>query len=490
MKLPQALLRCSVEPLIEESNLVREAKQVKSLAYVALPCQMQAVRKAQLMLHRTRQEWPRKVKLVIGLFCAESFPYEELVKVVESKGLSMDRIRKWDIKGKLLGYHEEGVLKISLKEAKKFARSNCRYCTDYTAELADVSIGAVGSAKGWNTVIVRTLRGLKAVRGAIEAGYLEVREPDLEGERGIPLLRKLAKRKLSTAKKNRGKAEEKGMRVMHLETMHERDLKKLEEMTTKEHRIDELLRDVVEPGLCVTCGVCEAVCAESIIKIGEDGMPRKLRDCESTDCGRCYALCPRTTLPADAIEEELFGIRRVSYEARVLGQFIEILSCRAGREAIRKVGQDGGATTALLAYLLDTGEVDAAVSVTQGEKPWYPVSFISTTSGDVLRCAGTIYSTAPTIVAVKRALSQHEDFRRYLNFLRERGLLPELELVERLAKPPLAAETAQVDEEELMARRRKVEAAIERLAKPAVKMMVEQGKAERAVELVVKEGDA
>ncbi len=488
MMLPRALLRCSVEPLIEESNLVRDARQVKSVAYVALPCQMQAVRKAQLMQHRTLQEWPKRVKLVIGLFCAESFPYEELAKVVESKGLSMAKIKKWDIKGKLLGYHDGGVLKIPLKEAKKFARSNCRYCTDYTAELADVSIGAVGSAKGWNTVIIRTLEGMKAVKGAIEAGYLEAREADLEGERGIPLLRKLAKRKLSTARKNRGKAEEKGMRVPHLETMHERDLKKLEGMTTKEHRIDELLRDVVEPGLCVTCGACEAVCAEHIIKIGEDGMPYKLRDCESTDCGRCYALCPRTTLPLDAIEEEMFGIRRVKYEARVLGQFIEILSCRAGKEAIRKVGQDGGATTALLAYLIDSGEVDAAVSVMQGEKPWYPVSFISTHSSDVLRCAGTIYSTAPTIVAVKRALTQHEEFRRYLNFLRDRGLLPELELVESLAKPPAAQEAPEVDEEELAARRRKIEEAMQKLAKPAVKMMVEQGNTERAVELVVKEG--
>ncbi|NOZ58327.1 MAG: hypothetical protein GXO66_01920 [Euryarchaeota archaeon] len=480
-------LRPSLEALIEESNVVKEDKPLKSLAYVGMPCQIQAVRKAQFFEAKSRQEWPRRIKVTLGLFCAESFPYRELVKLVESKGMSMAKIKKWDIKGKLLGYHDGGVLKISLKEAKKYARENCHYCLDYTAELADISVGAVGSPRGWNTVITRTPLGLAIVEGAIREGYLETKEVN-EGEGGLALLRKLSKRKFKGAWKNKAKKEEKGAKVMHLDTTHEQDMEKLLSQMTVEHRIDELLRDVVEPGLCVTCGACEASCAEKIIKIDEDGMPQKLKDCESTDCGRCYALCPRTTLPIDLIEEHLFGSRRYQFEKRILGQYIAIFTCRAASGRIRKRGQDGGVATALLKYMLDHGIVDAAISVTQGEKPWYPVNYVSTTGDDLFRSAGTIYSTAPTIVAAKRALTQHEEFSKYYSFLKSKGFLPELEIaLEEAAKAKKGEEVVEIDEEELRRRRAKIEAVLQRISKPAVKMMIEQGKHEKAIEMLVKE---
>jgi len=480
-------LKPSLEALIEESNVVKEEKQLRSLAYVGMPCQIQAVRKAQFFEFKSRQEWPRRIKVTLGLFCAESFPYRELVKLVESKGMSMAKIKKWDIKGKLLGYHDEGVLKIPLKEAKKYARENCHYCLDYTAELADISVGAVGSPRGWNTVIARTPLGMSIVEGAIREGYLETQEVN-EGEGGLALLRKLSKRKFKSAWKNKAKKEEKGAKVMHLDTTHERDMEKLLAHMTVEHRIDELLRDVVEPGLCVTCGACEASCAEKIIKIDEDGMPQKLKDCESTDCGRCYSLCPRTTLPIDLIEEHLFGSRRYQFEKRILGQYIAIFTCRAASGSIRKRGQDGGVATALLKYMLDHGIVDAAVSVTQGEKPWYPVSFVSTSSEDLLRSAGTIYSTAPTIVAAKRALTQHEEFSKYYSFLVSKGFLPELEIaMEEAAKAKKGEEVVEIDEEELRRRKAKIEAVLQRISKPAVKMMIEQGNYEKAIEMLVKE---
>ena len=479
-------LRPSLEALIEESNVVKEEKRLNSLAYVGMPCQIQAVRKAQFFEVKSRQEWPRRIKVTLGLFCAESFTYPELVKLVESKGKSMDQIKKWDIKGKLLGYYNGGVLKIPLKEAKKAARENCHYCLDYTAELADISVGAVGSPKGWNTVIVRTTRGLAVVEDAISEGYLETREVNESSKGGLGLLRKLSKRKFKGAWKNKSKKEKKGIKVLHLDTTHERDLEKLLSLATVKDRIDELLRDVVEPGLCVTCGACEASCAEKIITIDEDGMPQKVRDCESTDCGRCYALCPRTHLPIDLIEEHLFGSRRYQFEKRILGQYIAIFTCRAAPKDVRKRGQDGGVTTALLKYMLDHGIVDAAVSVTKGEKPWYPVNYVSTRKDDLLKSAGTIYSTAPTIVAAKQALTQHEEFSKYFSFLASKGFLPELAIAKEEARKARKSKAeVQVDEAELRRRRAKIEAAMERISKPAVKSMIEQGKYEKAIKLLV-----
>jgi len=63
---------------------------------------------------------------------------------------------------------------------------------DYTAELADISVGSVGSEEGWSTVFVRTERGEEVVRGAVEKGYIEVMKME---RAGLESIRKLAKRK-------------------------------------------------------------------------------------------------------------------------------------------------------------------------------------------------------------------------------------------------------------------------------------------------------
>jgi len=481
---PEEFLKPSIRALIDESNVVKKDKPLLRLAYVGTPCQIQALRKAQLFHdQKIKQEWPKRVKFSIALFCAESFPYDKIVELTKKHGKDIKEVKKWDIKGKLIGYTKDGSFEISLKEAKKFARENCHYCLDYTGELGDISTGAVGSERGWNTVIVRTSVGLSIVEGAIREGYLEAKEIDLESK-GIKLLKKLARRKFKGAMKNKTKKE----KVMHIETLHETDVEKLLSMTTVEHRIDELLRDVVEPGLCVTCGACEAGCAEGIIKIDEEGKPYKIRDCESTDCGRCYAACPRTTLPIDLIEENVFGSRRYLFEKRILGQFIKIYTARATDKVKPEGAQDGGATSAILKYALDKGLIDASVSVAQGDKPWYPIPYVSVDDYDLRRSAGTIYSSAPTITALKRALTQHEEYSKYISFLINKNLLPEISIVEEeLAKSKGEEEVREVDLEEIKKRREKVEKALKKLSMPKVKMLIEKGDAEKVIEVLAKE---
>jgi coenzyme F420 hydrogenase subunit beta len=41
-----------------------------------------------------------------------------------------------------------------------------------TAEFSDLSVGALEGDKGWNTLIVRTEKGMDLVSGAVKAGYL------------------------------------------------------------------------------------------------------------------------------------------------------------------------------------------------------------------------------------------------------------------------------------------------------------------------------
>ncbi len=52
----------------------------------------------------------------------------------------------------------------------------CASCLDMTAELSDISVDPTVSKEGWNTVIIRSEKGLDVFEKAVEAGYLETQE--------------------------------------------------------------------------------------------------------------------------------------------------------------------------------------------------------------------------------------------------------------------------------------------------------------------------
>ena len=66
----------------------------------------------------------------------------------------------------------------------------CVYCDDFTAKLADISVGSVGSDDGYSTVIVRSKKGKKLLE-------------NLDLTRGSVNKEEIAK--LAVLKKNRAK---------------------------------------------------------------------------------------------------------------------------------------------------------------------------------------------------------------------------------------------------------------------------------------------
>jgi len=113
---------------------------------------------------------------LIGLFCMESMHYERFIRFLEAKGIDIRRIKKFEVaKGRFTVLGEDGsvLLRVPVKELEQRIMNCKRKCDDFTAEMADISVGAVGAPKGWSTVIVRTGIGEEVFRGAIEEGYLE-----------------------------------------------------------------------------------------------------------------------------------------------------------------------------------------------------------------------------------------------------------------------------------------------------------------------------
>jgi coenzyme F420 hydrogenase subunit beta len=52
----------------------------------------------------------------------------------------------------------------------------CASCLDMTAEFSDISVDPSTTKEGWNTVIIRSEKGLSVFEKAVEKGYLETQE--------------------------------------------------------------------------------------------------------------------------------------------------------------------------------------------------------------------------------------------------------------------------------------------------------------------------
>lgn len=183
----------SVASNLSALNLIKTSG-LKSIAFVGTPCQVQAMRKYQVMSNIMSEIWGN-IKYIIGIFCMESFPYPNLIKIVEEHcKTQLTETTKMNIdKGKFFVHRKEGEpIEVPIKEVAKYARHACHLCVDLTNELSDISSGSIGSPGGWNTVITRTIIGEELFQNTLKDGYLTTKEIEKEKPFGIKLLKKLS----------------------------------------------------------------------------------------------------------------------------------------------------------------------------------------------------------------------------------------------------------------------------------------------------------
>lgn len=168
-------------------------QKMESLAFVGTPCQIHAIRKLQMF---PLKKYSKPLQFTVGLMCTESFTYDGLFEehLRKDMGIDLNDVEKMNIKGKILVYLKSGEVKsVSLSEAKQYTRESCHFCSDFSAELADISAGGLGLS-GWTFVILRTEKGEEIFDGAVEAGMLRTKPVD-EGAFALTLLTKLSKKK-------------------------------------------------------------------------------------------------------------------------------------------------------------------------------------------------------------------------------------------------------------------------------------------------------
>ncbi|MFQ5919004.1 MAG: Coenzyme F420 hydrogenase/dehydrogenase, beta subunit C-terminal domain [Thermoplasmata archaeon] len=152
-------------------DLWHSEEEPMRLALVSRPCQTRMVRKMQL----NGVPPSRDVVLLVGEFCYGALSnarwqrnfFERAVsphgRLVESIEVPDDvRVR----------YSDGAEMRIDLNDLYLAFDSSCLSCLDYSNRLADLSVGQAGSPTGFETMLVRTEAGLRALEGATNGEYL------------------------------------------------------------------------------------------------------------------------------------------------------------------------------------------------------------------------------------------------------------------------------------------------------------------------------
>ena len=181
----------------------------KRFAFVGLPCHIRALRNIEQALKL------QNIMIRLGLYCGNlpsAWASEYLMYLY---GIPKDRIKRLSYRG--LGW--PGYLTIELVNGKKFRvpeplywRSGfgqyfcdkcCIFCSDHTAELADVSFADPWSVDvkevsndriGHTLVVVRSKVGLELLKAAERDGYVTLRKvSDKYAVQGTTVLKKVNK---------------------------------------------------------------------------------------------------------------------------------------------------------------------------------------------------------------------------------------------------------------------------------------------------------
>lgn len=171
-------------------KILGNTSKYKNIAVVGTPCMMQALKK--ISFYPLNKPFYDNISLKIGLFCMESFDYEQIKKLLTNEfQKSAADVKKMDIdKGRFFLINKDGSTSdIPIKKIKKYGRLGCFFCDDLTSEQADISVGSIGSDSGWSTVIIRTKKGANLFQKALDLQSIEKKELPEESRSFIALSR-------------------------------------------------------------------------------------------------------------------------------------------------------------------------------------------------------------------------------------------------------------------------------------------------------------
>jgi coenzyme F420 hydrogenase subunit beta len=161
--------------------------------------------------------------------------------------------------------------------------------------------------------------------------------------------------------------------------------------------IDDLLNDIVNRGLCTSCGTCKGICPKNCIDLaGYEWEPELSGECNS--CGLCWHICPGQSIPLPEMEKMLFGRQRDENHPFEfwLGVYQRSIAGHATSNKWRNSGASGGLASALLICALEEGLVDGVLVAGMSKKePWRTAAYLATSVEQILEAQQSKYASVP-----------------------------------------------------------------------------------------------
>lgn len=187
-------------------------RDLKKVAFVGVPCQITPLRKMEHMdpsflvspkkkskiISRQREffrGYSERISFSIGLFCTEVFRPELMTEKIEQQmSIPLTEVSRFNVKEEVLIYKKTGgVETIPLKLAmEEYQRPECTHCGDFSAEMADIACGGIGTDSA-TIVVIRTEKGERMWREYEKSGLVEV-EAIADNKRAWNILLRLARR--------------------------------------------------------------------------------------------------------------------------------------------------------------------------------------------------------------------------------------------------------------------------------------------------------
>ena len=161
-------------------------------------------------------------------------------------------------------------------------------------------------------------------------------------------------------------------------------------LRTVKAEMPDTIKDVVSSYLCTQCGTCVAVCPVHAIEMRETPsglLVPHIFDDKCIECGKCREVCPGVSINLDIPEHV------DPFKGQVLGAYV----AHACDKTVRTKGQSGGVVSALLLFLLETNQINAALVTTMpNDGSLRPEPFLARTREQVLAAQGSKYCPVAT----------------------------------------------------------------------------------------------
>ena len=182
-------------------------------------------------------------------------------------------------------------------------------------------------------------------------------------------------------------------------------------MTHSHQTPQERLYKIVEQGLCIGCGLCQAIAGKDVIDVCKTRsgfeQPVVVGDLDHATVDKIYDTCPGTRV--EGLPPKL--VANDTKIDNVWGPWRRMVRAWAGDETIRYEGSTGGVLTALAKYLLSSKRVDFILHAKASQsEPTFGERHLSFTQADVLEGAGSRYAPTAPLIDIDEVLARNQPF--------------------------------------------------------------------------------